>query len=57
MKVPVPVTVTLLFRSGDRQDVVVKVSGKVTTATIPFDQRLDRVLVNDDNAALAEIDD
>jgi len=52
----VPVTVTLLFESGDRKDVVVKVTGKLTSATIPFDQPLDRVLVNDDNAALAEID-
>jgi hypothetical protein len=53
----VPVTVTLLFESGDRQDVVVKVAGRVTEATIPFDKPLHRVLFNDDNAALAEIDD
>jgi len=51
-----PVTVTLLFVSGDRQDVIVKVSGKLTEATIPFDQPLAKILVNDDNAALAEID-
>ena len=53
----VPVTVTLLFESGDRQDVVVKVAGRVTEATITFDKPLHRVLFNDDNAALAEIDD
>ena len=52
-----PVTVTLLFESGDRQDVVVKVAGRVTEATITFDKPLHRVLFNDDNAALAEIDD
>lgn len=52
----VPVTVTLLFESGGRADVVVKVAGKVTEATIPFDQPLARILVNHDNAALAEID-
>ena len=50
----VPVTVTLLFQSGDRKDVVVKVTGRVTEASIPFDQPIARVVVNDDNAALAE---
>jgi len=54
--VDLPVTVTLVFESGDRRDVIVKVVDPVTEATIPFEGRLREILVNDDNAALAEID-
>jgi len=52
----VPVTVTLIGESGERRDVVVKVTQAVTEVTVPIDFRLKDVDVNDDNAALAEID-
>lgn len=52
----VPVTVTLLFDSGARRDVIVKVVDQVTETTIPFEGPLRDILVNDDSAALAEIE-
>ncbi len=52
----VPVTVTLIGRSGERRDVLVKVTEAVTEVTVPIDFKLRDIDVNDDNAALAEID-
>jgi aminopeptidase N len=52
----VPVTVTLVGTSGERKDVLVKVTDPVTEVTVPIDFKLRAVEVNDDNAALAEID-
>ncbi len=52
----VPVTVTLVGASGERQDVIVKVTEAVTEVTVPIGFKLRQIEVNDDNAALAEIE-
>jgi hypothetical protein len=51
----VPVTVTLVYASGARRSMVVPVTDRVVTRTIPLEDRLATVEVNADNAALAEI--
>jgi hypothetical protein len=51
-----PVTVTLVFESGETRDVLVKLTDKVTELTVPLEGRLREVEVNQDNAALAEFD-
>jgi len=52
-----PVTVTLVFESGETRDVLVKLTDKVTELTLPLKGRLREVEVNRDNAALAKFDD
>jgi aminopeptidase N len=51
----VPVTVTLVYASGARRSMVVPVTDRVVTRTIPLEDSLATVEVNADNAALAEI--
>ncbi len=51
-----PVTVDLVYRSGEEQTVVVPVTDRVTELRVPAKGRLRRVRVNRDDVALAEID-
>ena len=51
----VPVTVTLRYRSGARETVVVPVTEQVTEFRVPLTGRLRGVDVNEDDAALVEI--
>ncbi len=51
----VPVTVTLNYRSGTRDTVVVPVTGPTTEVRVPLNGQLADLDVNEDNAALAEI--
>jgi hypothetical protein len=51
-----PVTVTLRYASGQRDDVVVAVTEASTTARLPLKGPLRGVEVNEDNAALARFD-
>lgn len=51
----IPVTVTLTYRSGDEQSVIVAVNGRTTEQRVPLRGALRDVEVNRDNAALAEI--
>ena len=50
-----PVTVTLTYRSGLQESVVVAVDGATTEWRVPLQGELRGVDVNPDNAALAEI--
>ena len=50
-----PVTVDLVYRSGEEQSVVVPVTDRVTEVRVPAKGRLRRVQVNRDDMALAEI--
>ncbi len=52
----VPVTVTLRYRSGRSESLVVNVTDRVTEVRAPLSGQLRRVEVNEDRAALAEID-
>ncbi len=52
----VPVTVTLVYRQGDNESIVVPVVERVTEVRVPVRGPLRRIEVNDDGAALAEID-
>lgn len=52
----IPVTVTLTYRSGRKQSVIVPVSGPATEQRVPLEGALRGVEVNRDNAALAEIE-
>jgi aminopeptidase N len=52
----VPVTVTLVYASGQQQQVVVPVAGAATERRLPLAGPLRRVDVNDDGAAVARID-
>ena len=51
----VPVTVTLRYRSGVEETVIVPVTEQITEVRVPLTGRLRDVEVNKDNAALAEI--
>ena len=51
----VPVTVTLRYRSGAEETVVVAVTERLTEVRLPLAGSLRRVDVNEDDAALAEI--
>ena len=51
----VPVTVTLRYRSGSEQTIVLPVTERINEFRIPLTGRLRRIDVNKDNAALAEI--
>jgi hypothetical protein len=51
-----PVTVTVQYASGERQDVVVAVTEARTTAELPLKGAVRSVEVNDDNAALARFE-
>ena len=53
----VPVTVTLNYRSGASEDVVVLVTDEITELRVPLAGQLRGVDVNRDRAALARIDD
>ena len=53
--VEVPITVTLRYRSGAKETVVVPVSEQITEFRVPLTGRLRSVDVNEDNAALVEI--
>jgi hypothetical protein len=50
-----PVTVTLTYRSGERQDVVVPVTERTVELRVPAKGPLRSVKANDDYAALASI--
>jgi hypothetical protein len=52
----VPVTVKLVYRSGEEQELVVPVAGASTERTVPLKGPLRRIQVNDDGAAVARID-
>ena len=51
----IPVTVTLTYRSGVEESVIVVVNGRTTEQRVPLQGTLRDVEVNGDNAALAEI--
>ena len=51
-----PITVTLHYRSGEEESVVVPVSERVTERRLPAQGRVRRVSVNRDRMALADID-
>ena len=51
-----PVTVTLQYRSGEEESVVIPVTERVTERRLPARGRLRRVSVNSDRMALADID-
>jgi len=51
----VPVTVTFVYASGARRSIVVSLTDRITTRTVPIEDKLVSVEVNDDQAALAEI--
>ena len=53
---PVPITVTLTYMSGETESVVVPVTGRVAERTLPVKGALRKVDVNEDNAALVEIE-
>ena len=53
----VPVTVTLNYRSGASEDIVVPVTDEITELRVPLAGQLRGVDVNRDRAALAQIDD
>ena len=53
----IPVTVTLNYRSGARDTIVVPVSQQTTELRVPLTEPLKNLEVNRDNAALAEIRD
>ena len=52
-----PVTVTVQYRSGEEESVVVPVSERVTEHRLPARGRVRRISVNRDRMALANIDD
>ena len=47
---------TLRYRQGPEETVIVPVTGQVTEFRVPLSGRLRDVKVNEDNAALAEIE-
>lgn len=49
----VPVTVTLVYRSGARRSIVVALAEPVTTRRVPLDDKLLAIDINEDSAALA----
>jgi hypothetical protein len=53
---PVPVTVTITYASGESEDVIVPVIDRVVERTLPLKGRVRSIAANRDHAALAEID-
>jgi aminopeptidase N len=53
---PVPVTVTITYSTGETQNVVVPVTERVATRAVPLRTALRQVEVNQDHAALAEFE-
>lgn len=53
--IDVPVTVTITYRSGPAEDVIVRLTDKVTTVTVPLKGEVREVTANRDHAALVEI--
>lgn len=53
--IPVPITVTVTYASGDTQEIVVPVLERVIERTIPLTGPIRAIEANRDNAALAEI--
>jgi hypothetical protein len=51
----VPVTVTVIYRSGESEKIIVPVTEQVTEVRHPLKGQLRSVEVNQDNAALVEI--
>jgi aminopeptidase N len=51
----VPILVTLVYESGTSDELLVRVTDKVAEVNVPLTGRLRDVIVNRDNAALAEI--
>jgi len=54
--VQVPVTVTLTYANGDTEGIIIPVTERIVERTIPLRGPLRKVEVNEDRAALAEID-
>ena len=52
----VPITVTLRYRNGQDESIIVPVTGQITEVRAPLSNQLRGVDVNEDNAALVEID-
>lgn len=52
--IPVPVTVTVTYASGDREEIVVQVLERAIERTIPLKGPVRKIEVNRDNGALAE---
>ena len=53
----IPVTVRLVLANGQTRDVIVPVTDKQVTRSIPTDTRVREVQINRDSAALAEFDE
>jgi hypothetical protein len=53
---PVPITVTLTYASGETQSVVVPVTSAVVERKIPLKGTVRKVDANDDNGSLVEIE-
>jgi aminopeptidase N len=53
---PVPVTVTIVYRSGETEHVVVPVVDRVVERTLPLKGPVRSIEANRDHAALADID-
>ena len=54
--VDVPITVTILYASGESTDVVVPLADTLTQRTLPLKGRLKSITANSDNGALVEIE-
>ena len=54
--IDVPVTVTLTYGSGETESLVIPVTERVVERVVPLKGALRNVSVNDDHAALVEID-
>jgi peptidase M1-like protein len=54
--VPTPVTVTLVYASGDTEEVLVQATEQTVTRVVALKGTLREVLVNQDNAAVAEFE-
>ncbi len=50
-----PVTVTLVYASGAKRSMVIPLTDRVVLRTLPLEERLVNVVVNDDRMALAEV--
>ena len=51
----IPILVTLVYESGTSDELLVRVTDRVAEVKVPLNGRLRDVIVNRDNAALAEI--
>jgi predicted metalloprotease with PDZ domain len=52
----VPLTATITYRSGETQTIIVPVTDQIVERTVPLKGALRTITVNDDHAALAEIE-